>query len=281
MHSGSVRLFLAVILAGIVWVRPQAAHAICVGDCNSDGEVSIDELILGVNIALGSAALSSCPTFDADDSGDVTIDEIIAAVSNALNSCPMVSPTPTVSAQMTPTPTVSSQPTSTPPAGCGNGIVEFNLGETCDDGNTVDGDSCPANCRIATCTASGSTVDVDVSFSPPSGVDLDGLTVFLRYPDGTVRIPGSANDPAVQDRVVNLPDNSFTTLNDLDYGLRAAILSPDQSAFTPGLLFTVNFDACQGANRPSASAFRCIVENAADTNAATVEGATCSVAVQQ
>src|SRR5262245_1755864 len=38
--------------------------------------------------------------------------------------------------------------------GCGNGIVEgfppFN--ETCDDGNTVDGDSCPASCHVDTCT---------------------------------------------------------------------------------------------------------------------------------
>ena len=34
-------------------------------------------------------------------------------------------------------------------AQCGNGIQE--LGETCDDGNTVDGDACPATCNTSEC----------------------------------------------------------------------------------------------------------------------------------
>lgn len=34
-------------------------------------------------------------------------------------------------------------------AQCGNGIQE--LGETCDDGNTIDGDACPATCNAAEC----------------------------------------------------------------------------------------------------------------------------------
>ncbi len=34
--------------------------AACVGDCNADGAVTVDELLLGVNIALGSAAATAC-----------------------------------------------------------------------------------------------------------------------------------------------------------------------------------------------------------------------------
>ena len=60
----------------------------CVGDCNGDGEVTIDELLKLVNIALGNSALADCPAGDADGSGDITINEIIAAVNNALNGCP-------------------------------------------------------------------------------------------------------------------------------------------------------------------------------------------------
>jgi cysteine-rich repeat protein len=33
------------------------------------------------------------------------------------------------------------------PAGCGNGIWEPQLGEECDDGNTVNGDGCSASCK--------------------------------------------------------------------------------------------------------------------------------------
>jgi hypothetical protein len=60
----------------------------CVGDCNGDGEVTIDELILGVRIALEMSDLSDCPEFDADGSEEVTVDELVEAVNNALSGCP-------------------------------------------------------------------------------------------------------------------------------------------------------------------------------------------------
>ena len=60
----------------------------CPGDCNQDGMVSVDELIKGVNIALGNAALSTCPQFDLDGGGMVEINELSAAVNAALNGCP-------------------------------------------------------------------------------------------------------------------------------------------------------------------------------------------------
>src|SRR5262249_24152846 len=59
----------------------------CVGDCNHNGIVTVDELIRGVNIALGNAAVPICPEFDRDGSQTVTINELIAAVNAALNGC--------------------------------------------------------------------------------------------------------------------------------------------------------------------------------------------------
>jgi hypothetical protein len=59
----------------------------CVGDCNGDGTVAINELITGVNIALGNQLLSTCPAFDADGDGSVAINELITAVNNALGAC--------------------------------------------------------------------------------------------------------------------------------------------------------------------------------------------------
>jgi hypothetical protein len=59
----------------------------CTGDCNGDGQVSISDLIQGVNIALGNAAIGSCRAFDRDGNGQVTVSELIAGVNSALASC--------------------------------------------------------------------------------------------------------------------------------------------------------------------------------------------------
>ncbi|MFN8640849.1 MAG: hypothetical protein U0802_04010 [Candidatus Binatia bacterium] len=100
---------LGAVLAGA------PAQAQCVGDCNGDGMVAINELIIGVNIALGSAQVSACPSFDVNNNGEVAINELITAVNNALGSCPVVD-TPTVAV---PTDTPIEIPTETPtlPAG--------------------------------------------------------------------------------------------------------------------------------------------------------------------
>ncbi len=60
----------------------------CLGDCGGDGEVTVDELIIMVNAALGNAPASQCPAGDRNSDGEITIDEIVAAVSNALGGCP-------------------------------------------------------------------------------------------------------------------------------------------------------------------------------------------------
>lgn len=60
----------------------------CAGDCDGNGDVTVDELVKGVNIALGSTELVACPAFDADGAGSVTVDEVVAAVNRALAGCP-------------------------------------------------------------------------------------------------------------------------------------------------------------------------------------------------
>jgi hypothetical protein len=60
--------------------------AACVGDCNGDGSVTVDELLILLNISRGSAPADSCPGGTPDD-GAITVDEILTAVNNALNGC--------------------------------------------------------------------------------------------------------------------------------------------------------------------------------------------------
>ncbi len=64
-----------------------ASPVVCVGDCNGDGRVTINELIRAVAIAL-SGSLNDCPAIDSDRNGSVTINELVVAVVNALNNCP-------------------------------------------------------------------------------------------------------------------------------------------------------------------------------------------------
>ena len=111
----------------------------CVGDCNGDGVVTVNEIILMVNISLGLLPVSLCPAGDANQDGSVTINEIITAVNTSLTGCPcgfiaprmcggvcpgttdVCQPLPDDSgcacrpAEPEPTPTTTAAPTATPP----------------------------------------------------------------------------------------------------------------------------------------------------------------------
>jgi hypothetical protein len=82
-----------VLIAVLPWllitlgVRATATAA-CAGDCDADGEVTVDELIIAVTIALGSATVDQCVSIDISGDGAVTVDEIVGAVNVALAGCP-------------------------------------------------------------------------------------------------------------------------------------------------------------------------------------------------
>jgi len=61
--------------------------AVCVGDCDGNGRVTIDELLTLVNIALGDTGAGNCLNADVNMDMQITIDEILAAVHNALTEC--------------------------------------------------------------------------------------------------------------------------------------------------------------------------------------------------
>lgn len=61
----------------------------CTGDCSGDRVVTVDELVVGVSIALGSTSipLRECLPADPDLSYTVTVDEVVTAVDSALRGC--------------------------------------------------------------------------------------------------------------------------------------------------------------------------------------------------
>src|SRR5215468_6171464 len=119
MDRCAITATLLVVMCAIGFV-PQRASALaaapvsgaavgCVGDCDGDDRVTIDEIVTGVNVALGSLSLDRCRSFDCDGNGEVTVDCLIRAVIGALNGC-----APPVTASSTPAATATLTPTVTP-----------------------------------------------------------------------------------------------------------------------------------------------------------------------
>lgn len=102
------RVAVLLFIACVATANADAVAQTCVGDCNGAGSVEVNELILGVNIALGARPLTECPSF-ADGQGQVTVGRLILAVRNALDGCGG-SPTPG-----TPTPTTTPAPGTASP----------------------------------------------------------------------------------------------------------------------------------------------------------------------
>ncbi len=55
-----------------------------VGDCGGTGEVTVNELVLMVNVALDQLPLTKCAAGDGNHDGAITVNEIVAGVNNAL-----------------------------------------------------------------------------------------------------------------------------------------------------------------------------------------------------
>ena len=77
----------ALAFIGLAAAPMARAQDVCVGDCNNDGMVMINELVVGVNIALGTQSIDACPAFDCQDNGTVPINCLVQGVNNALNGC--------------------------------------------------------------------------------------------------------------------------------------------------------------------------------------------------
>lgn len=178
----------------------------CAGDCNSDGMVTIDELLLLVRIAVGEPTDAACMRGDVNGDGAITIDEILLAVRNALDGCATPTPNPGVTPTVTPTSTISPTATPTLPitptpvpliAGCGADYLEMILLKAVNlvpNGTTVpyevDWQNNPSNhsdgCNVR---------DVRITFCCP-GPDGNPLL----GPDGCTRIPVESAPCVVNDQ---------------------------------------------------------------------------------
>ena len=59
----------------------------CPGDCDADGRVQVDELLLGVAVLLEGLPLERCDALDGNRDASITVDELVAGIGSALNGC--------------------------------------------------------------------------------------------------------------------------------------------------------------------------------------------------
>ena len=96
---------------------PPASGHRCTGDCDGSDTITVNELVVGVRIALGQLPLDVCPQFDADLDNRVSIDELLVALNNVFSYCGHGSPpTPTSTRTPSRTPTQSPMRQETPTA---------------------------------------------------------------------------------------------------------------------------------------------------------------------
>jgi hypothetical protein len=162
------------------------------GDCNEDGVVSVDELVRGINAALGDGQAGSCPALDVNGDGLVQIDDLITMVGYLLTGVPQ--PTPTPPFAIFAIGTAGGQP-------CDSTVVSISVpGDSTIEIDRLRFDFCVAPTRFdvlrITCQASGSAVvqQVQVQLS----CDLDAA----QDPRGQVRVDavgsGGASGTALQ-----------------------------------------------------------------------------------
>lgn len=60
----------------------------CAGDCDGSDDVTVDEIVALINIALGTVDIERCTAGDLDGSSSITVDEIVRALNRALDGCP-------------------------------------------------------------------------------------------------------------------------------------------------------------------------------------------------
>jgi cysteine-rich repeat protein len=151
---------------------------------------------------------------------------------------------------------------------CGNGVIEAGNNETCDDGNTRNGDGCPASCHVDTCTPTATAFGAHVTWAggPPS-TTIAGLSIFVDYPEGKVGTLSVVNGFQVSG-----------SANNLGYGFNDSLLKLSGLPATP---LTLNFKTCQGAPAAVAGDFACVVTDASDDLGNVVDPSTltCTVTV--
>lgn len=169
------------------------ARATCVGDCNGDGAVAINELVTLVDVGLDGGDVARCAAGDVNGDAAITIDELVAAVGSALNGCP-ATPTPPATATATPfatdTPSTIPSPsaTATAPPATNTAAAATPTASPTVQATATETDTAPPT---ATRTAADSPTPPATATPSPSAVATE--VPATASPDATVTATASAS----------------------------------------------------------------------------------------
>ena len=236
----SVAAIAMSLFLGLVW-RAQAQT--CVGDCNSDGEVTLGEVQLAFNIFLGTALAETCAGFDTGVDGEVSLGEVQVSFTQFLGSCQGdVTATPTLPGTATPTPTHTPTFTATATPTLGRAAVL--LGEIGAPG--LPGGTATVSFDFTSQEGRAAAIAFDVVFDATFvNLDTDDCQLSSRLADQirSVTFP-SAEQPASPHRRVRL-------------GVFPPIREPIPS-FADGEVFVCTFGV--GAGAPVSQSVTLVVE---------------------
>jgi cysteine-rich repeat protein len=195
-------------------------------------------------------ALVACVACLTDFKSECT-DRIAIPGSGYAPECNLVNPP-------TPTPLGTPGPTATPV--CGDGVKQS--GEDCDDGNSVNCDACPKDCKTShapvQCASTTARHAQSIHLVPPPGALLSAGVFCIDYPAGVVALPGTGNVPT-SGRVSGI--SAISSLNDFNNAVQFGfVANPAFTDVTP----VISFDLCTGAAAPVPTDFSCVVKNASN-----------------
>lgn len=230
-----------------VWIGWAAPSYACPGDCDGDGQVTVDEILVGVAMALGQQPIEACPTLDGDASGSVTVDELLAGVRAILFGCPAptVSPTPTATATPSPSPPPATLFIEAPEHGA------FTTAPTVEVAGFVD---FTAPAQVLRINGMAADVAADGRFAVIAAVDTDrvfnGLTIDVVEPDGRLsareRIVVVAGDALLPEQYAE--NGLLARINDSGFDRIAGLLADDvpfdiETILAPGTVLVSRFCA--------------------------------------
>jgi hypothetical protein len=73
------------LLVGVLACPGVTSAQVCVGDCNGNGEVMVDEIVACIGSALGVLPVEDCQACDADSDDFVQVDELVTSVALGLD----------------------------------------------------------------------------------------------------------------------------------------------------------------------------------------------------
>jgi hypothetical protein len=116
-----------------------------------------------------------------------------------------------------------------------------------------------------------------VSFAPPEGGLVAGVTMIVDYPERQVSLPGTGTN-VPKDAIGGTPTGAVVGLNDSGTDVKIVLAAPGE--LPPGKVVELGFDRCEGGAAVAAGDFACRVVDAADPMANAVRDVTCRVTVR-